>query len=400
MAALKLNEDATGRMVLQPALRSRLGGLLSMLVWVGILIVFFFPSFGGGRLDPEGLITIIFVLVFVLGGSLLGALLTNQIVVDQTSRTVTSSRRLLGIPLSTTQASFGDIDTVENQFYRQASGRTSHNAWRVMVNTRDNRRIAINWDGKQEEMAALAQKVANMTGAQVVENATKPVSTAQEILDRMRGQPEQPQPPAQDTVTQETAEQETAPAMPDTASPPPVAMPYLAQEEESSQPAAAMTTEAPAPSGEETARDLANLSVAELEQRVKVDSMDVLARHVLARKYQASGQPNRAVPLYQEALHIDPMNVDAQNDLGVALEQQRKRTEAEAAYRRAIGLDPFSSTAHLNLGLLLRGMNRAPEASQEFYQARQNAQTDSETRAAEAASTGGKLEPQLSNIFQ
>ncbi|MDE3090366.1 MAG: hypothetical protein KGJ80_13375, partial [Chloroflexota bacterium] len=68
-----------------------------------------------------------------------------------------------------------------------------------------------------------------------------------------------------------------------------------------------------------------------------------------------------------------------------------------AAYRRAIALDPFSGTAHLNLGLLLSGMKRATEASQEFLQARQNARGDAETRAAEAASTGAKMEPRLSN---
>lgn len=124
--------------------------------------------------------------------------------------------------------------------------------------------------------------------------------------------------------------------------------------------------------------------------------MDSDARYVLARKYQARNQLDRAMALYREVLRLDPINTGAQNDLGVALQQRGKRTEAEAAYRRAIALDPFSSMAHLNLGLLLRSMNRATDASQEFYQARQNARSDAERRAAEAASTGARMDPQLS----
>jgi tetratricopeptide (TPR) repeat protein len=144
--------------------------------------------------------------------------------------------------------------------------------------------------------------------------------------------------------------------------------------------------------------DLSRLSIAELEARVSGDAMDSDARFALARRYLARGQTDRAITLYQETLRLDPTNADAQNDLGVALQSRGKRTEAEAAYRRAVALDPFSSTAHLNLGLLLSGMKRPAEASQEFYQARQNARGGDETRAAEAASTGAKMDPVLSKV--
>jgi Flp pilus assembly protein TadD len=107
---------------------------------------------------------------------------------------------------------------------------------------------------------------------------------------------------------------------------------------------------------------------------------------------------DRAMALYQETLRLDPTNAQAQNDLGVALHVRGKRAEAEAAYRRAAALDPFSSTVHLNLGLLLRALNRAAEASQESYLARQNARGDDERRAAEAASSGAKMEPRLSDV--
>ncbi len=379
-------------MVFSPPLTSRLGSLLSTLFYLGIILVFFLPSFGGGNIDAEAIVTIIFVLVFVIGGSLLGALLTSQVVIDRQGRTITTARRFLWFPFNSTATSFGDVASVANQYYRQASGRSSHDAWRVIVNTRDNRQIPINWDGKQDEMAALAQKVARMTGGELVEGPARQVSTAQEILDRMRGQGDMPETPAQ-----ETARQDTAPFAPDTATVPPVAEPWRMPDVQSTPqegiPAESIAAEIPAP-----ALDLRHMSIADLEQRITSDPMDGRARHVLARLYQANGQLDRAVAMYQEALHVDPMDVDAQNDLGVALEKQRKRAEAEAAYRRAVALDPFSSTAHLNLGLLLRSMKRASEASQEFYQARQNARNEAESRAAELASTGGKLESQLSKL--
>ena len=136
----------------------------------------------------------------------------------------------------------------------------------------------------------------------------------------------------------------------------------------------------------------------QLEQRVADDSMDADARYALARRYHARGDLDRAIALYGEVVRIDPTNPNAQNDLGVALQQRGKRAEAEAAYRRTIALDPFSSPAHLNLALLLRVQKRATEASQEFFLARQNARGKEETRAAEAASSGAKMDPQLSKM--
>jgi tetratricopeptide (TPR) repeat protein len=141
-----------------------------------------------------------------------------------------------------------------------------------------------------------------------------------------------------------------------------------------------------------------SLSIDELEKRIAADTLDSDARFALARRYQAHGQFDRAIDLYQKAIQLDPANANAQNDIGVALQQRGRRAEAEVAYRRAAALDPFSSTAHVNLGLLLRSLNRASEASQAFFQARKNARGDAESKRAEAASAGGKLDPQLSRF--
>jgi Flp pilus assembly protein TadD len=142
--------------------------------------------------------------------------------------------------------------------------------------------------------------------------------------------------------------------------------------------------------------DVSGLSAVDLEKRVAGDSMDSDARYALARKYHTRGQFDRAISLYQETVRLDPMNANAQNDLGVALWARGKRAEAESAFRRAIALDQFLFPAHINLGLLLRALNRAVEASQEFFRARQNARGEAETRMAEAASSGGKIDPLLS----
>ena len=142
--------------------------------------------------------------------------------------------------------------------------------------------------------------------------------------------------------------------------------------------------------------DLNSLSMQALEQRITSDTMDSDARYALAKKYHARGQFDKAIGLYQETLRLDPTNSNAQNDLGVALQQRGRRVEAEAAYRRAVALDPFSVTPHLNLGLLLRAMNKANDASQEFYLARKNARGETEMRLAESASTGARIEPQMS----
>lgn len=411
MAALKSREDATGRLVLRSPLLPSLGNIVSSLVWLALLAFFLLPAFGERRVDWESIAFLAFFFVASAGAGILGSLISTSVTFDQSSRMLTISRRLLGFSVGSTAVPFGDLANIEYQFYRQRSGRYSHDAWRVDAVAKDGRRIPINWDGKKDEMAALAQTAANKTGAELVDNSVKPVSTVQQILDTVRpsatpesessmptgSEPAMPDvstafPPATPAATLPgdvpPADQPSPPATPAWADStmPPMAEPAMA--------GMPMPEETPAPAPVQAS--LRNLSIETLEKRIADDGMDSDARYVLARKYQARNQLDRAMALYQEVLRLDPINTGAQNDLGVALQQRGKRTEAEAAYRRAIALDPFSSMAHLNLGLLLRSMNRATDASQEFYQARQNARSDAERRAAEAASTGARMDPQLS----
>lgn len=394
MAALQVKEDAVaGRVVMQMPILPRLGSLVFGLVWFGFILVFFLPGFLAGSADWS---TLLFVLLFAalpIGSSFLAALVTSDVILDKNSRMLTSNRRLLMLPISSTNLSFGDVANIELHSYRQSSGRQSHQAWRIEAVSRDGRRMNLNWNGRQDEMTTLAQKLSGWVGAPVAEGTDKlPVAIEQVLKKLAPAQMEQYEQAMTDQPSPETAE----PATPESIQPP-VISPMPANE-------LSQMSEVPLPSEMPAAdaalapaMDLSALSIGELEARVNGDSMDSDARYALARKYFARGQADRAIALYQETLRLDPTNVGAQNDLGVALQSRGKHTEAEAAYRRTIALDPFSSIAHLNLGLLLSGKKRAAEASQEFYQARQNARGDDETRAAEAASTGAKMEPRLSN---
>lgn len=395
MAALQLKEDsATGQLTMRSPLGARLGGSAFGLIWIILLGAFFLlPMLGSGNIDWSNLLFVLVIFGFSGGSSLLSALTSTTVTIDRGNRTLSSAVNLVMFPLRSTTLAFADLANVEVQYYRQSSGRASHDAWRVNAIDKDGKRIPLNWDGKQSEMADLAQKIVALTGAPLLDNSAKPESTMQRMFEKvMPPAMTQPASGQSDSIPANTfTPVDQAPVIDQPAAIPPMPMsdPYASPVGDA---ASTMIDQMSA----ETAPDLSQLSISELENRIAGDTMDSDARYVLARKYHAQGQLDRAVALYQEVMRTDPTNNGAQNDLGVALQQRGKRTDAEAAYRRAIALDPFSSTAHLNLALLLRDMKRATEASQEFFQARQNARGDAEARVAEAASTGAKMEPRMS----
>ena len=400
MAALTMKEDtATGMLKLSPPLLPRLSSLFFGLVWLAFLGVFLLPSFLGDNADWGTMLFIAVFALFPLGSTFLGALFTNSVTLDPGSRTLTSVRQFLVLPMSSTIVPFNDITNIDVQHVRRSARSGSH-YFVVSAVTRERKRIALNWNGGQREMEDLAQKISAMTGAPVAETPYKLPGMLQQVLEQVAPEMEQmvepsspPAQPADSTQTDTSMMPSAAPTMPQmnelSGTETPASAPVMSDAYAEN----TLADTAPTPT-----RDLSALSLNELEQRVGGDPMDSDARYALARQYASRGQLDRAIGMYQEVLRLDPTNVGTQNDLGVALQTRGKRTEAEAAYRRAIALDPFSSTAHLNLGLLLREMKRPVDASQEFLQARQNARDDLETRAAEAASTGAKMEPVLSKM--
>ena len=398
MAALVMKQDtATGTIRLSPSIMPRLTSLLFGLLWLVFLGVFLAPAFVGDNPDWE---TILFIAIFALlpiGSSFVGALIANAVTLDPGSRTLTSARQFLFVPISSTTVPFSDITNIDVQYVRRSS-RGGSSYYVVNAVTRDGKRIALNWNGGQSEMQDLAQRVSAMTGAPLAEQPYKLSGIVQKVLDKVAPELEQmiepsssPAQPADSTPMDTSMMPSTAPAMPKMNELSGTDMPSAAPMMSDAYAENTLADTTPAP-----ARDLSSLSLNELEQRVGGDPMDSDARYALARQYASRGQLDRAIGMYQEVMRLDPTNVGAQNDLGVALQARGKRAEAEAAYRRAIALDPFSSIAHLNLGLLLRQMKSPVDASQEFLQARQNARDDLETRAAESASMGAKMEPVMS----
>ncbi len=396
MAALQVKEDsATGQLTMRSPLAARLGGSAFGLIWVVLLGAFFvLPMLSSGTIDWSNLLFVLVIFLFSGSSTLLSALTSTTVTIDRGNRTLTNAVNLLVFPLRSTTMSFADLTNIEAQYYRHSTGRAAHEAWRVNAIDKAGKRIPLNWDGKQAEMTDLAQKIATLTSVPLLDNSAKPESTMRRVFEKVMPPAMTDQPAA--ATDEPSAENTFQPADPAAAAD----QPELMMAESSAPPVANVltmsTADVPMEAEPAATEDLSRLSIDALEQRIQGDTMDSDARYALARRYHAQGQLDRAIALYQEVMRTDPTNSGAQNDMGVAFQQRGKRTEAEAAYRRAIALDPFSSTAHLNLALLLRDMKRATDASQEFFQARQNARGDAETRVAEAASTGARMEPVMS----
>ncbi|MDE3091010.1 MAG: hypothetical protein KGJ80_16680, partial [Chloroflexota bacterium] len=321
MAALQLREDAsTGRLTMVAPLTKRLGGMGFGLLWVVFIAGFFFlPMLASESVDWTNLLFVLVILVLSGGSSLISALTTTTVTIDRGNRTMTNVLSLLAFPLRSTMLSFADLANVELQYYRQSSGRASHDAWRVIAIDKDGRRVPINWDGKQAEMADLAQKMVALTGAPLLDNSIKPESTMQRIFGRGMPPPTTDQPAQGSDYSKVGETQPEADRMPvaDQRAAPPPSAPSPA---ESNEPWAMPMNElaqppAPADYSVETppapATDLGAMSIGELEQRVQSDAMDSETRYALARKYHARGQVDRAIALYQETLRLDTTNPNA-----------------------------------------------------------------------------------------
>jgi hypothetical protein len=409
MAALQLHEDkSTGRLILQPSLASRLSGCafgLVALVGAGVLLISMIEA---SRVDWIAVIAFLIFAFLPMSASFFNAIFTMTVTIDRTARTVSAIRLLFFFPVDTRICAFNDLTKIEVQYVPNSS---AANVWLVNAVTRDNKRVRLNWNGAQREITDLAEKVSALIGVPVVQaEFTLPTvlrdvlkKVAPEAADQTKPTTDAPAPsPGAPTlvlgrllrdILDQAASNEAAPPRPDPYAPPPVAEPWLMSPRESAQ-----TEESAAPIAETAASapSVWDLPVSALEQRVARDSLDADARYALARRCHSRGDLARAIDLYRQVVRIDATNPNAQNDLGVALQARGKRAEAEVAYRRAVALDPFSTTAHLNLALLLRDAKRATEASQEFFLARQNARKVEERNAAEAASSGAKMDPQLS----
>jgi Tfp pilus assembly protein PilF len=93
---------------------------------------------------------------------------------------------------------------------------------------------------------------------------------------------------------------------------------------------------------------------------LRPDSSDIST--LLARTYQESGQPDKAMALLEKAAGANPQDAKAQFNRGIFLLNANKNEEAIAAFEAAIKADPAAPEAYFRLGALLIGQGKIPDA--------------------------------------
>jgi len=93
---------------------------------------------------------------------------------------------------------------------------------------------------------------------------------------------------------------------------------------------------------------------------IRPDSSDIAT--LLARTYQESGQPDKAMALLEKAAGANPQDAKAQFNRGIFLLNANKSEEAIAAFEAAIKADPNLSEAYFRLGAAMIGQGKIPDA--------------------------------------
>jgi tetratricopeptide (TPR) repeat protein len=85
---------------------------------------------------------------------------------------------------------------------------------------------------------------------------------------------------------------------------------------------------------------------------------------LLARVYQESGQPEKAMALIEKSAGANPQDARAQFNRGIFLLNANKNEEAIGAFEAAIKADPNTVEAYYRLGALMIGQGKIPESIQ------------------------------------
>jgi tetratricopeptide (TPR) repeat protein len=93
---------------------------------------------------------------------------------------------------------------------------------------------------------------------------------------------------------------------------------------------------------------------------LRPDSTD--SSTLLARLYQESGRPDKAMALIEKAAAGNPTDAKAQFNRGIFLLNANKNEEAIAAFEAAIKADPGTTEAYYRLGALMIGQGKIPES--------------------------------------
>ena len=97
-----------------------------------------------------------------------------------------------------------------------------------------------------------------------------------------------------------------------------------------------------------------------LELRPESTDMSTL----LARVYQESGQPDKAMALIEKSAGANPQDARAQFNRGIFLLNANKNEEAIGAFEAAVKADPNMAEAYYRLGTLMVGQGKIPESVQ------------------------------------
>jgi len=95
---------------------------------------------------------------------------------------------------------------------------------------------------------------------------------------------------------------------------------------------------------------------------LRPDSADMST--LLARVYQESGQPEKAMALIEKSAGANPTDARAQFNRGIFLLNANKNEEAIGAFEAAIKADPNMAEAYYRLGALMVGQGKIPESIQ------------------------------------
>ena len=95
---------------------------------------------------------------------------------------------------------------------------------------------------------------------------------------------------------------------------------------------------------------------------LRPDSTDMST--LLARVYQESGQPEKAMALVEKSAGANPQDAKAQFNRGIFLLNANKDVEAIGAFEAAIKADPNAPEAYYRLGALMIGQGKIPESIQ------------------------------------
>jgi protein O-mannosyl-transferase len=102
---------------------------------------------------------------------------------------------------------------------------------------------------------------------------------------------------------------------------------------------------------------------------VKTSPHSSLARWMMAKYHDLSGNPGLAEQEFLEAIKIDPNSLTAYNELGAFYTKHERLAEAKAAFLKVLELNPRNVIGHSNLGQVYLQMDALTEAEREFKQA-------------------------------